>query len=73
MTGAAVPPGVPQLLKTGEVAHLIGVRERRVRYMMTIEELPHFWIGGQRRVRAVDLIEWAEHHGLTLDWTGVIH
>lgn len=73
MTGAAVPPGVPQLLKSGEVARVIGERERRVRYLMTIDELPHLWQGGQRRVRAVDLIEWAERHKLTLDWLSVIY
>ena len=72
MTPPTVPDGVPQLLTSGEVARVIRLSERRVRYWLDCGVIPWQWIGGQRYVRDVDLIQWATPRGLSLDWPAVI-
>ncbi|KEF35754.1 hypothetical protein RDMS_00220 [Deinococcus sp. RL] len=62
----------PQLLTSGEVARVIRLSERRVRYWLDRDLIPWQRIGGQRYVRDVDLIQWANVRGLSLDWPAVI-
>lgn len=72
MTAPSVPAGVPQLLTSGEVARVIRLSERRVRYWLDRHVIPCHWIGGQRYVKDADLIAWASLRGLNLDWVAVI-
>lgn len=62
----------PQLLTSGEVARVVRLSERRIRYWFDRGVIPSQWIGGQRYVRDTDLITWATLTGLDLDWPAVI-
>lgn len=70
MTASQVPPGVPSLLKTGQVARVLGWHERPTRYQLDTGALPSVQPrpGCARRVRAVDLAAYAAALGVPLDW-----
>lgn len=75
MTGAAVPPGVPSLLKLGEVCRVLNLGERKVRVWLDRGTLPHVQPTGRsgaRLVLASALADFAERYGLALDWDGAL-
>lgn len=69
------PPGVPQLLSLGDVAKVLNLPERRVRYWAAKGSLSFFQdsLNSWRWVRTVDLIDFASERGLTLEWGQVLY
>ena len=74
MGAYTVPPGVPSLLTSGQVAAALNLPERRVRTWLENGRLP-FWqdsVNSWRWIRAADLLRFAHERGLPCDWEAVI-
>ncbi|WP_216319748.1 helix-turn-helix domain-containing protein [Deinococcus aestuarii] len=71
MTSPVVPPGVPSLLKVGQVARVLGFSERRVKTWLDRGTLPYVQPTGRcgaRLVPAAALADLGSRHGLPLRW-----
>jgi hypothetical protein len=69
-----VPLGIPQVLPPRAVAAAVAMTERSIRYLLDAGQLPHIPCekGQQRRVRASDLIAYAEPRCLQINWEAVL-
>lgn len=69
-----VPPGVPQLLRVGEVAKVVNLPVRRVKHWLDKGGLAsrRDAVNNWRWIRTVDVINLAADYGLALAWETIL-
>jgi excisionase family DNA binding protein len=72
---AAVPPGIPEGLTVSEVARALNMKSETVKGWLSSGALPCWRVvegRGWRYVRLADLAQFADRHGLPLNWEALL-